>query len=107
MELCVTLPEMNRQRTLDRLRASEDELRAMGVLSLSMFGSVARGEASAKSDVDLAARLDHARKLDLLDFAVINERLSNMLGLKVDLVSEPTRRAQFQAAIDRDRVHVF
>ena len=98
---------MDRQTALDRLKANEAELRAMGVLRLSLFGSVARGDATAGSDVDLAAELDHARKLDLFDFAVINERLSDVLGLKVDLVSEPARRARFQAAIDRDRVHVF
>ena len=87
--------------------AIEPELRSMGVLSLSLFGSVARGDATAESDVDLAAELDHTRKLDLFDLAVINERLSELLGLEVDLVSEPARRARFQAAIDRDRVHVF
>ena len=87
--------------------AIEPELRSMGVLSLSLFGSVARGDATPGSDVDLAAELDHTRKLDLFDFAVINERLSELLGLEVDLVSEPARRARFQAAIDRDRVHVF
>ena len=98
---------MQRATALSRLTASEAELRAMGVTALSLFGSVARDEAGPASDVDIAVKLDDARHLDLIDFAQINLRLQDMLGVKVDLVSEPARRARFQAAIDRDRVHVF
>jgi predicted nucleotidyltransferase len=39
------------------LRAHEGELRAAGVETLSVFGSVARGEQSEKSDLDVAIRL--------------------------------------------------
>lgn len=34
-------------------------------------------------------------------------RLSDHLGAKVDLVSEPARKPGFQAEIDRDRVDAF
>ncbi len=40
------------------LRAHEAELRRAGIRHLSLFGSVARGDAEAGSDVDLAAELD-------------------------------------------------
>lgn len=98
---------MNRTTAIKRIKAHEAELRAMGVIGLSLFGSVARDEAGAQSDVDVAVRLDHERRLDLLDFAQINLRLSDLLGAKVDLVSEPARKPRFQAQIDRDRVHAF
>jgi len=98
---------MDKEAVLERLRAHEAELKAMGVARLSLFGSVARGEAGEGSDVDLAVELDHARRLDLLDFAQINLRLNDLLGAKVDLISEPVRRPDFQADIDRDRVHAF
>ena len=42
---------------LDSLRAHEAELRSLGVQSLTLFGSVARGEAAAGSDVDLVVQL--------------------------------------------------
>ena len=42
------------------LRAHEAELRAAGIHRLSLFGSVARGDAGPDSDVDLAAELDRA-----------------------------------------------
>ena len=79
----------------------------MGITALSLFGSVARDEAGPASDVDIAVKLNDARRLDLIDFAQINLRLQDMLGVKVDLVSEPARKPVFQAQIDRDRVHAF
>lgn len=98
---------LERKAVLERLRDHEAELRAMGVERLSLFGSVARGEVGPESDVDVAVRLDEARSIDLLDFAEINLRLNELLGAKVDLISEPARKPHFQAEIDRDRVHAF
>lgn len=98
---------MDRSTALRRLKAHEAELRAMGVVALSLFGSVARNEAGPGSDVDVAVRLDHGRGIDLLDFAEINLKLRDLLGTKVDLISEPARKPRFQAEIDRDRVHAF
>lgn len=98
---------MDRKAILRRLRAHEPELRAMGVTRLSLFGSVARNEAGPGSDVDLAAELDHERRIGLFDYAVIAERLEEMLQSKVDLLTEPARKPRMQAEIDRDRVHVF
>lgn len=79
----------------------------MGVVRLSLFGSVARGQAGPESDIDLAAELDHSRGVDLLDFAQISLHLSELLGATVDLISEPARKPHFQEQIDRDRVHAF
>jgi hypothetical protein len=98
---------MTRDSVLAKLRAHEGELRCMGVERLSLFGSVARGEARSDSDVDLAAQLDHSRRLDLFDYVRISERLSELLGVRVDLLSEPARNPRLQASVDEDRVHVF
>jgi predicted nucleotidyltransferase len=47
---------MERDQVIAALKAHEEELRMVGVLSVSLFGSVARGENSAQ-DVDVAVRL--------------------------------------------------
>ena len=49
---------MRRDEVLSIIAAHRDELRRMGVLSLSIFGSVARDEAGPQSDVDLLVELD-------------------------------------------------
>src|SRR5579875_1337680 len=47
-----TMKAMDRSRVIETLRGHSDELRAAGVVHLSVFGSVARGDQSARSDVD-------------------------------------------------------
>jgi uncharacterized protein len=48
---------MNPDQIIATLRAHEAELRTAGVQSLSLLGSVARGEATEASDVDVLVRL--------------------------------------------------
>lgn len=53
---------------------------------LRLFGSVARGDASERSDVDLI--VDFTRRKSLLDLVRIERELSEALGRKVDLLTE-------------------
>ena len=58
----------------------------MGVVSLELFGSVARDEAAPASDVDLLVELDPKQIIGLFGFVRIQERIEQMLGgCKVDL----------------------
>lgn len=98
---------MDRQTILERLRAHEPELRKLGVSRLSLFGSVARGESSHGSDVDLAAELDPRRSIGLFRFAAMRERIEDLLGASVDLIAEPIERGALRERIERDRVRVF
>ena len=98
---------MDRQSVLDRLNRNKASLKAMGLARMSMFGSTARDEASAASDIDLAVTLDESAKIDLFRFAAISEQLSRLLGARVDLVVEPARNPRMQAEIDRDRLRVY
>lgn len=98
---------MDRQIAIDRLKAHEAELRAMGVTALSLFGSTARGEARPDSDVDVALTLDPERHLGLFRYVAIGEHLEDILGVKVDTVSEPVEKPRLRQRIDQDRAHVF
>lgn len=96
-------PTRSRSELLAVLRAHEAELRARGVETLTLFGSMARGDATGASDVDLAVRpgvgfsaggFDHFGRLDAL-----RNRLCALLGCDVDLIEETAARAS--AAGDR------
>ena len=54
------------ERVITTLRAHEAELRRAGIRHLSLFGSVARGDAAEDSDIDLAAEFDPAAEMDLI-----------------------------------------
>lgn len=53
---------------------------------LGLFGSYSRGEQKEKSDIDLLANF--LKKKSLLDHVRIERELSEVLGVKVDLVTE-------------------
>ncbi len=86
-------------------------MKALGALSLSLFGSAARGEASGRSDIDLAVTLDPATTprgfYYIGQLEELRERLEAVLGRPVDLVPEPVEKPRFQQEIDRDRVRAF
>lgn len=79
----------------------------MGIASLSLFGSVARGEERADSDVDVAATLAADARIGIFEIVTISDHLRDWLGAQVDLVTEPARREWLQGEIDKDRVRVY
>ena len=83
------------------------ELRAVGVVRLSLFGSTARGDQRPDSDVDLLAAFDSARRISLLAVAGIEYQVSKMLGRPVDLVEEGTLKPRVQKNIQAEAVRAF
>lgn len=75
---------MERQTILGILRAHRQELNDAGIVHLHLFGSVARGEASPDSDIDLMADLSE-RRYSLLGMVHLENRLADILGGKVEL----------------------
>ncbi len=76
---------MDRDEALSLLRAHMDELRTLGVQEISIFGSVARGEAGPDSDVDVLVELGPG--IGLFGFVDIRDRLSEILGRPVDMAT--------------------
>jgi predicted nucleotidyltransferase len=95
------------ERVVATLRAHEAELRQAGLRSLSLFGSVARGESETDSDIDLAAEFDPAARMDLLRLTALERRIAELLGRPVDLLSEPVEKHRLQDQINRDRRRAF
>jgi hypothetical protein len=101
---------VERNDVIAALRTHEHELRKAGVLSVSLFGSVARREPSTH-DVDVAVRLSRDFSAPGLNYfrrlTELEGRLSGILGCKVDVIEEPVRKRRFQTEIDRDRALAF
>ena len=98
---------MDREQVIATLREHEGELRAAGVVRLSLFGSTARGDRRPDSDIDLLARFDEARRLSLLDVIGIELRLAGLLGQRVDLVEEGTLKPRVKQSADAEAVCAF
>ncbi len=68
------------------LRERRDDLaRDYGVTEIGVFGSCVRGEASGESDIDILIAFD--RPVGFFKFLELEDRLSEWLGAKVDLVT--------------------
>ena len=71
----------------EKIAQKKDFLReTYGVEEIGIFGSVARGDSSANSDIDIAIELNHKVPVGLFEFAGIQFYLEDLLGKKVDLV---------------------
>lgn len=92
---------------LGKLRTHVDALRERGVASLSVFGSVARGDARPGSDVDLLADLDPAARLSLVGLSSLRSELSDLLGMPADLVERRALRSPVREAAEREAVRVW
>ncbi|MBI5121261.1 MAG: nucleotidyltransferase family protein [Rhodospirillales bacterium] len=91
---------------LEHILASHTaELRRLHVARLDAFGSVARGEAGPGSDIDLLVEFDEA--VDLFDFVAVQDRLSELLGSKVDLVTRPALHPRLKDGILSEAVAVY
>jgi len=87
---------------LKKLADHREEVRRFGVRSLGLFGSAARGEATAASDLDFVADLENPTfdsYMGLLEF------LENLFERPVDLVLANTLKPRLREPILRDTVH--
>lgn len=77
---------------------------------ISVFGSYARGEATALSDIDLLIALKpvEARpSLGLFEFIALEQKLTKKLGCAVDLVTEEDINSRRKKSIEKDKVVLY
>ncbi|MCC7448341.1 MAG: nucleotidyltransferase family protein [Anaerolineae bacterium] len=70
------------------------------VSKVSIFGSIARGEATDKRDIDLLVEFSKCKSL--IAFVAIERQLSTALGRKVDLLTEASLRPYLRDRFLRD-----
>jgi hypothetical protein len=92
---------------LDELlnRKREEILRTIaryGARNTRVFGSVARGEAGAQSDIDLL--IDPGPDMSLFGHAELTRELKELLGRDVNLVSERGLRPRVRERVMKDAV---
>ena len=73
-----------------------------GARNLRVFGSVARGENTPASDLDLLINLDPGRTL--LDLIAVKQDLEDLLGCAVDVVTEDAVSPHIRDQVLKDAV---
>ena len=96
---------VTRSEVIHALQAHKEALRnEFGVVDLALFGSTARNDASAASDIDLLVAFDGpatSRRYFGVQFY-----FEDLLGCDVDLVTDKALRAELRPQIERQAIHV-
>ena len=96
---------MTKKELEKKLAPHRHELRKMGVVSLAVFGSVARNESTQQSDIDLLVDLD--RDIGLFHLFEIQHRLEEIIGVpKIDLIQKGTIHPALQEQILSEAIDV-
>ena len=83
-----------------------DYFKNQPVLKAWLFGSFSRGEETADSDVDIIVLLDKSSPIGLKFFGMWSE-LEELLGRRVDLVSEGTLLPFAQKSAEKERILIY
>ena len=89
------------------LAAMKEMLHKEGVTTLSLFGSLARGEAQADSDIDVLIEVDPEADFGLLDLSGVQHLIEDRLNRKVDVLMRDEIRPEFKQRLLREAEAVF
>lgn len=92
------IDEILKDKRAEILQVAEEH----GATDIRVFGSIARGEARADSDVDLLVTFEAGRSL--LDHAALISQLAKLLGRKVEVASERGLKPRYRERILREAV---
>jgi hypothetical protein len=98
---------MNANEVLATLRSHESALRARGVGHAALFGSVARGEDRADSDLDILVEFDPAAHVTVFDYVGVREYLRELFAQRIDVIDREALKPRILAAAARDAVYAF
>lgn len=98
---------MNRKEAIARLQAHSDSVRAMGATSMYLYGSVARDDVSASSDIDLYVDYDPTSHFNAFDLVGIKQFLEMQLGSSVDLTTRDGLHPRLRDRIEESAIRVF
>jgi uncharacterized protein len=98
---------MTRDEALRKLQGQADAIKALGATSLYLFGSTARNEADANSDVDLFIDYDPRGRFNALDLVAAKRLLEEHLGVEVDLTTRKGLHPLIREEIEAGATRVF
>ena len=82
-----------------------DTLKPYQPAMIGVFGSYARGESNADSDLDIL--VEFTQTVDLLTIIALEQELSDRLGLRLDLVTKKALPSQLEIKIDQDLQRIY
>lgn len=99
---------MTREDVLQVLRDHEAELREQGVIHAALFGSLARGEAGPKSDIDIMVEFDPEAPVTMWSYVGVIRYVQGLFGRRrTDVVNRLGLNKYIRPNAERDALHAF
>jgi hypothetical protein len=97
---------MTREEAIARLKQHETDLQQIGVRSLFLFGSTARDEAEATSDVDLFFDYEKG-KFGIYELMDVKALASAILGQSADIMTRDSLHPVLRQRIEASALRIF
>jgi|SRR5208282_2487277 len=98
---------MKRDEIIEKLKEREADLRAHGVMHAALFGSVARDEQNAESDIDILVDLDPAIVATIFDYAGLKDYVASLFQGPVDVIDREALKPRVRPRAVVDAVYAF
>ena len=95
---------MKKERALRILHDHIEEIRKFHVVSIAIFGSVARDESSDASDIDILIEFDPNATVGLFMFIELKNYLSRILECDVDLATINSLRKEMRSSVLKEMI---
>jgi predicted nucleotidyltransferase len=98
---------MKRDEIIEKLKAREADLRAHGVRHAALFGSVARNEQNAESDIDILVDLDPEIIVTIYDYSGLKDYIAGLFKEPVDVVDREALKPRLRPRASADAIYAF
>lgn len=95
---------MIREKVLSLLKEHLEEIQGFKIQRISIFGSVARNQDNPQSDIDILIKFDGPPSYDL--YMDLKFFLEDLLGRRVDLITEDALRTEIRPFVEKDLIRV-
>ena len=95
---------MLKTKILELIKKHKNDLKSFHVVSLGIFGSVARGEERPDSDIDVLVQFDGPTQFDW--YMDLKEFLENLFGRKIDLITDSGLKPTTRSFVEKDLIRV-
>lgn len=98
---------MTLDQALATLRQAEPALRGKGVRHAGVFGSTARGDRRADSDVDILVDFDPDAVVTIYDYVAVRTDIASLFKGKADVIDRAGLKPSLKQPVARDLVYAF
>ena len=96
---------MERKQVILKISENRELLNRYGVKEIRLFGSVARDQATADSDIDLLVEFEPDAHIGLFEFSRLKNELSQLLKCNVDLATPNSLHQNLKEQILKEAIH--